>query len=58
MAASSLFEVKFKLRPTVREIQRAEQASGTHGIAAATQRPPPARGAGAGVGTSVSGDDR
>jgi hypothetical protein len=26
MAASSLFEVKFKLRPTVREIQRAEQA--------------------------------
>jgi hypothetical protein len=27
MAASSLFEVKFKLRPTVREIQRAEQAT-------------------------------
>jgi len=27
MAASSLFEVKFKLRPTVREIQRAEQAA-------------------------------
>jgi hypothetical protein len=27
MAASSLFEVKFKLKPTVREIQRAEQAT-------------------------------
>ena len=27
MAASSLFEVKFKLRPTVREIQRAKQAA-------------------------------
>jgi hypothetical protein len=27
MAASSLFEVRFKLRPTVREIQRAEQAT-------------------------------
>jgi hypothetical protein len=27
MAASSLFEVKFKLRPTMREIQRAEQAT-------------------------------
>jgi len=27
MAASSLFEVMFKLRPTVREIQRAEQAT-------------------------------
>ena len=26
MAASSLFEVRFKLRPAVREIQRAEQA--------------------------------
>jgi hypothetical protein len=26
MAASSLFEVKFKLRPTVREIQRADHA--------------------------------
>src|SRR5579884_913542 len=27
MAASSLFEVRFKLRPTVREIQRSEQAA-------------------------------
>lgn len=27
MAASSLFEVRFKLRPTVREIQRAERAT-------------------------------
>lgn len=27
MAASSLFEVRFKLKPTVREIQRAEQAT-------------------------------
>ncbi|MCZ2075991.1 MAG: hypothetical protein LC130_13460 [Bryobacterales bacterium] len=27
MAASSLFEVKFKLRPTVREIQRVQQTS-------------------------------
>ncbi len=27
MAASSLFEVRFKLRPTVREIQRSEQAT-------------------------------
>ncbi len=27
MAASSLFEVRFKLKPTVREIQRAEQAA-------------------------------
>lgn len=27
MAAGSLFEVKFKLRPTVREIQRVQQAS-------------------------------
>lgn len=27
MAAGSLFEVRFKLRPTVREIQRSEQAT-------------------------------
>jgi hypothetical protein len=27
MAAGSLFEVRFKLRPAVREIQRAEQAT-------------------------------
>lgn len=27
MAAGSLFEVRFKLKPTVREIQRAEQAT-------------------------------
>ncbi|NUN01313.1 MAG: hypothetical protein HUU41_09380 [Bryobacteraceae bacterium] len=36
MAAGSLFEVKFKLRPTVREIQRAQQA--TESTATAVRR--------------------
>jgi hypothetical protein len=36
MAASSLFEVRFKLKPTVREIQRAEQA--TESTVTAVQR--------------------